>query len=64
MIGGEVTPMQSPFPGIDPYLEASGRWRDFHHRFISEICDRLTKRLPPNYEAVVDEWIYLSDPYL
>jgi hypothetical protein len=29
--------MRSPFPGMDPYIEASGVWEDFHHNLITEI---------------------------
>ena len=29
--------MQSPFPGMDPYIEACGLWEDFHYSLIYEI---------------------------
>ncbi len=25
------SPMASPFPGMDPYIEAPGLWAGFHH---------------------------------
>src|SRR5438105_397599 len=27
--------MPSPFPGVDPYLEAQESWEDFHAKFIN-----------------------------
>ncbi len=47
--------MPSPFPGMDPYLEISGDWRDFHARFINVCCDAVNDRLPDNYIARMDE---------
>src|SRR5437899_1572397 len=47
--------MPSPFPGMDPYLEISGDWRDFHARFIANSCDAIADQLPENYVARIDE---------
>jgi hypothetical protein len=47
--------MPSPFPGVDPYLESSGLWPDFHSRFINAWSESLSERLPDNYEARIDE---------
>lgn len=47
--------MPGIFPGVDPYIEAQGRWPDFHARFITYCCDALSDRLPGNYEAVIEE---------
>jgi hypothetical protein len=38
--------MSSPFPGIDPYLEAQGFWEGFHQRYVTYLCDALNDRLP------------------
>ena len=43
--------MPSPFPGMDPYLEISGDWRDFHARFLNACADTLSDRLPEGYIA-------------
>ncbi len=51
--------MPSPFPGIDPYVEAQGRWGDFHHRLIALACDAIQDRLPADYVAQFDEQIEL-----
>ena len=45
--------MPSPFPGMDPYLEASHIWEDFHASLANEIRDQLTPRLRPRYVAAL-----------
>jgi hypothetical protein len=47
--------MPSVFPGVDPYLEQSRVWRDFHARVITYACDALNERLPDQYVARIDE---------
>jgi len=34
--------MPSPFPGMDPYLEAPDLWPDVHARLIAQIAEQLT----------------------
>ncbi len=43
--------MPSPFPGMDPYLEAPDIWPDFHSGLAGEIRAELNNRLPPPYYA-------------
>jgi hypothetical protein len=38
--------MNSPFPGMDPYIEHCGLWIDFHDDLIAEIKRSLAARLP------------------
>ena len=45
--------MPSPFPGMDPYLEAIGIWHDFHDNLASEIQARLNPHLRPRYYAAL-----------
>jgi hypothetical protein len=47
--------MPSPFPGMDPYLEISGDWRDFHSRFLTVCADAIAERLPENYIVRIEE---------
>lgn len=47
--------MPSPFPGMDPYLEAPALWPGVHHRLITYIADSLSERLPQRYVANIDE---------
>jgi uncharacterized protein DUF4058 len=43
--------MPSPFPGMDPYLEAPDIWPDFHDRLASEASTVLNRLLPRPYYA-------------
>ncbi len=43
--------MKSPFPGMDPYLEASDIFPDFHNALASELRARLNASLPQPYYA-------------
>lgn len=49
----------SPFPGMDPYLEF--HWRDVHARLVNGACDQLQEQLPPDLCARMDERVYLAD---
>lgn len=40
---------QSPFPGMDPYLEAPDLWQDVHTRLMNIFAEQLTPRLAPSY---------------
>src|SRR4029434_4986123 len=46
--------MSSPFPGMDPYLEAPEIWRGFHHSLADEIKAQLNAKLSPRYYADVE----------
>src|SRR3954452_1742118 len=41
--------MKSPFPGMDPYIEACGLWEDFHQDLIAQIKAAIARGLPENY---------------
>ncbi len=61
----EVFRMPSPFPGMDPYLEASEIWVDFHSDLAAEIRTVLNRTMPRRYIAqvsprVVDEVIEIN----
>jgi hypothetical protein len=43
--------MPSPFPGMDPYLEAPAIWPDFHDALAGEIRGALNQTLPRPYYA-------------
>ncbi len=47
--------MSRPFPGMDPFLEHPGFWRDFHQRFITYWGDWLLDHLPDHYAVRIDE---------
>ena len=52
--------MASPFPGMDPYIEASHLWEDFHHDLIGEIKNYLAGRLPERYVVRAGERSYIA----
>lgn len=45
--------MQSPFPGMDPYLESTAIWPDVHAGLIAAMRRQLQPRLSPRYVAVI-----------
>lgn len=51
--------MPSPFPGMDPYLEAPGLWPDLHHRLIAAISDALAPQVAPTYFVRVEQRAYI-----
>jgi hypothetical protein len=52
--------MKSPFPGMDPYIEASGLWEDFHNHLIDKICETLADAVPEHYFVRSGERSYLE----
>ncbi len=49
--------MQSPFPGMDPYIEDRRIWLDFHHDLASEIRADLNSQIPPGYYATAVTYV-------
>ncbi|MCU0495128.1 MAG: DUF4058 family protein [Chloroflexaceae bacterium] len=45
--------METPFPGMDPYLEAPAFWPDVHNRLAYAICDQIQPTLSPRYAAII-----------
>jgi hypothetical protein len=54
--------MPSPFPGMDPYLEAPSWWPTFHSTFIIYLQEHLQSRLPDQYAAAAEERAYIEVP--
>ncbi len=54
-------PMQCPFPGMDPYIERSAIWADFHDRLIAAISASLQPLLQPKYVALVQDRLYVVE---
>lgn len=50
--------MPSPFPGMNPYLEAPTLWSGVHHWLITEIARSLLPQLRPRYFVAVEERVY------
>lgn len=51
---------RSPFPGMDPFIEARGLWPDFHHRLVTQIGDAVSGELPPRYVARFGHRTYID----
>jgi hypothetical protein len=52
--------MRSPFPGMDPYIEACGLWDDFHQALIAHIKDALAQSVPDHYVVRFGERSYVA----
>ena len=53
--------MPSPFPGMNPYLEDSTFWSEFHSRLIVEISNALIPSLRPKYYIGVETRTYTDE---
>ena len=53
--------MPSPFPGMDPYLEAAVLWPDVHQRLLTYVADSLQPAVRPHYHARIGERLYVVD---
>jgi hypothetical protein len=51
--------MPSPFPGIDPFLEAQGYWEEFHWKYIKYVQEALVEQVPEDYEVRIEERLSL-----
>jgi Protein of unknown function (DUF4058) len=54
--------MLSPFPGMDPYLEAQPFWNDLQSTLIATVKGELKKRLPSGYSVWAGVYIWLHEP--
>lgn len=52
--------MRSPFPGMDPYIEACGLWEDFHQALVAQIKDALVPLVPEHYVIRYGERSYVA----
>jgi hypothetical protein len=51
--------MPSPFPGMDPFLEDQGYWRELHTMFLTWALHALAERVPDAYEVRIEERLSL-----
>lgn len=56
--------MPSPFPGMDPYLEAEGLWPAFQHQFVLCLYQMLLPGLVDRYRARVCQRHYRTEQVL
>lgn len=53
--------MPSPFPGMNPFLEQSDTWEDFHLNFMSRAQAILTERVGEHYFVKVEVRLYVHE---
>lgn len=53
------SPMNTPFPGMDPYLEHPTLWADVHDRLLATIADELVPLVAPTYYVALQRHAYL-----
>ena len=51
--------MESPFPGMDPFLERPGVWAEFHDMLAVAARQQLLPQLPDGYDCRVEGELYL-----
>ncbi|MBX0329706.1 DUF4058 family protein [Oscillochloris sp. ZM17-4] len=54
--------METPFPGMDPYLEQPAIWPDLHNSLIVALRDDLAPQLRPRYYVAIEERTYTVEP--
>jgi Protein of unknown function (DUF4058) len=52
--------IRSPFPGMDPYLEAPSVWPDVHTTLMSIFREQLTPLLAPKYLAELETQVVID----
>lgn len=52
--------MASPFPGMDPYLEAGHLWHTVHTHLVVHICEDLQPQVLPHYVASSEERVLVG----
>src|SRR5437870_12736086 len=53
--------MPSPFPGMNPYLEQSDTWEDFHQSFMTHARDVLSGKVGAHYLVKIEVRLYLHE---
>jgi hypothetical protein len=53
--------MPSPFPGMDPWLEAPGVFPDFRNSFIGYLREALNAVLPPPFFTAIATRVYMEE---
>lgn len=53
--------MDSPFPGMDPFLEDQRLWESFHNRFIGVLDEVLSARVRPDFYVEEQSSVYIVE---
>src|SRR5438093_12883101 len=54
--------MNTPFPGMDPYLEHPVLWEGLHARLIVAVANQLQPQLDPRYVTSIEERVFVEGP--
>ena len=54
--------MPSPFPGMNPFLEASAIWPGFHSSMIATIRTAINGIAPGQYFADIEQRVFVVKP--
>jgi hypothetical protein len=54
--------MPSPFPGMNPYLENSDVWQDFHDSMIPAIRDALVSLVRSDFVVKIEQHLFIHEP--
>jgi hypothetical protein len=54
--------MKSPFPGMDPFIEARGLWSDFRTQLIVGLERVLNTTIPEQFAARLGHRCYMDQP--
>src|SRR5688572_2187010 len=55
-------PMASPFPGMDPYLEAPDLWAGVHGALIATLREFLSPLVAPRFFVDTEDSVYILGP--
>jgi hypothetical protein len=53
--------MNTPFPGMDPYLEHPALWAGVHARLIVWLAHQLTHLVRPRYVVSIEDRVFIED---
>lgn len=53
--------MPSPFPGMDPYLEAPAFWPGVRATLVVEMRREIARHLPAGYYAEIDQYVWVQE---
>ena len=53
----------NPFPGMNPYLERSDLWPDFHNDLIAQLRTTIGPQLPGNYRIGLEQRVEVAEPF-
>lgn len=57
-----MNPKESPFSGMDPFLEKPARWSSVYVRLIAEISNLLSALVAPNFYVDIEQRVYITKP--